>query len=82
MDLVAVVLQQDVPGLVVAEVGALAELAALYQGVEHLVVALVFQYLHAIQPVLHVVVTDYDPGRIPLAHTEVCLFLVGTDKVV
>ena len=43
MHLVTMVLQQDVTGLVVTEVFTLAELAALHQGIEHLVIAFVFQ---------------------------------------
>ena len=82
MHFVAVVLKQDMAGLVVTEVCTLAEFAALHQGIEHLVVAIVFHDLHAVEPVLDVVVLYDDPGGIPLAHTEVCFILVGTDKVV
>ena len=72
-DFVAVVLEEDVAGGVVAEVRPVTILAVGDEGVPLFVAALILQHLGAVEPMLDVVTLDNDHG---------CLEAVGIGKVV
>ena len=59
------VLEEDVAFLEVAEALVGSELAILDQSIEHLCVTFVLKDLGAVEPVLYVIVLDYDPGGVP-----------------
>ena len=70
MYFVTVVLKKDVAFLEVSEVDPVLVLAVVHKGVPHLVVALVLDDLHVVEPVLHMVALDLDDGLVELAGME------------
>ncbi len=75
-------LEEDVALFEIAEAFVGGELAVLDQGVEHLGVTLVLQDLGAVEPVLYMVVLDYDPGGVPSVLVHKSFRLVRPDQVI
>ena len=75
------VLEQDVAFLVVAEVRPILVLAVGHKSVPLLVVPLIFNEFHSIEPMLDVVAFDFNHRRIPGRDVE-RLVRRGRDKVV
>ena len=75
------VLKEDMALGCISEVGPVLVLAVGHEGVPLLVIAVVFKEFDAIEPVLHVFVSDNDEGGVP--DTDVEGFLLrGRDEVV
>ena len=62
--LITMILQQEQTLFGIAEIGPILVLAEIHQRAPHLVVAPVFDDLHTIQPVLHMVPLDNHHGGI------------------
>lgn len=80
-DGVAVVLQEDVALGLVAEVGPVAVFAVGHEGVPLLRVALIFEELDVVEPVLDMVAADDDHGGVELVEDE-GLVVADGDEVV
>ena len=80
--MVAVFLEEDVTLGMVAEVLPVLVFAAGYQCIEYLAVALIFQDLAAVEPVLDMVALHLDPGGVPAFLVEGDIRLVCGDEVV
>ena len=80
--MVSVLLKQDVSCLMISEVLPIPVLAVSHKSVEHLRVALIFNDLDTIEPMLDMVALDLDPCSVPVLLVERNTFLFGTDQVI
>lgn len=81
VNLIAVVLQEDMAFSTIAEIWPILVLAIGHEGIPFLIVAVVFEQLRAVEPVLYVAAAHDDEGCVP--HADVERLLVGSrDEVV
>ena len=78
---VAMVLQQNIAPLMIAEVFPVLVFTVRHERVPHLVVAFILEHLGSVEPVLHVVSAHDDCGVVEVVYVERFLFGRG-DKVV
>ena len=67
MHLIIVILQQDMTTIATGKVLYLGKLAVRNDRIPHIVILLILENLHSIEPLLNVIATNHNAGGIPIA---------------